>query len=231
MLQLLLLTSSSSDPGWLKDALSAGSLILTLVGIVGVILAYWTLRTIKRQADLMDQSNRTAKKTAETALAQTQAMVAKERARLFVDVRSEQGVTVDLKAQNGIIGGSWFRIINVGPTPAINMSVRYSAVATEFESATVSKTNNEATAPEVIAANSAENIHLIFQSAFSSSPPPQGFCIHVFGVIEYDDVVSPDRRTRRFRFRIRMTQRRGDGTAVQIDQWQRCGPPEDNSGD
>lgn len=218
------------DRGALDTATAVGSLVLTAVGIAGVILAYWTLRAIKRQANLMEQSNKTAQTAAEAALAQTQAMVDKERARVFVEAPRGTGTTVDLSTRNGVIGGNEFALFNVGPTPAINVIVSYHAVATEFEGETNNKTAWQARAPEVIGANSKESVYLEFRPAFVSNLAHQSFFIHVFGMVEYSDVISPKRRKKHFRFRTQMRSR-GNGSALQTHPWERFGTAEENSGD
>lgn len=210
----------------LDTATAIGNLILTAVGISGVILAYWTLRAIKRQADLMDQSNKTAQTAANTALAQTRAMVDKERARVYV--RLPKLLTLNMQGPGGVIGEQQLVLFNVGPTPALNVSVRYSAVATEFEGETISKTDRDAPSIDTIAANHEESTPFLIRMAFASNVARTRFHVHLFGVVEYSDVLSSEKRTTRFRFRVPMQWRLGrEGSPMEA--WQRFGSPEDNA--
>jgi hypothetical protein len=83
------------------------------------------------------------------------------------------------------------------------------------------------TIPEVIAANGEATPGLQIDSAFQSGPATSVFFVHLNGVIEYNDVISPESRSTRFRFRAQMTLG-GGGAALAQNGWQKFGPPEDN---
>lgn len=223
--------------------------LLVAVGGLQVWLLLRTWKTIERQADIMDGQAKdaqesgaktieialvtaqAAQKSADSSLAQIQAIIDKERARIFISP-SVESFQLNLRSAAGIgIGSYGFTLFNVGPTPAINIFARYRAVATEFETGAEGEAGTRATVPEVIRANGEANTPLFIESAFSSGKggvAPQLFYIHIFGEVEYNDVISPNRRSTKFRFRIQMQQIRGDGTAVPNWAWDKFGREEDN---
>lgn len=216
---------------------------LFVVGVSGIGAALKTLRAVERQADLMEEQLEEMKtasaiandaagaaaKSAEAALAQGRTMVERERARVFVRPSGDPGtpVTVDLR-HGPLIGAHRFQFFNIGPTSAINLSIRYVAVATEFATPSEIDPGNFALAEDVIAANGTIDPSLPIQKFFGVTPDPIGFFIHVRGIAEYNDVLSQEIRTSKFLFSLEMRQARGDGTAHSVGRWRKSGQPEDN---
>jgi hypothetical protein len=89
---------------------------------------------MQRQGNFLADSVAAAKKSVEAALAQTQAMIDRERARIFV-VPSGQVFSLYPKGSGQWVGSYIFEIRNVGPTAAINLALRYSACVSGLETA------------------------------------------------------------------------------------------------
>jgi hypothetical protein len=186
---------------------------------------------MKEQTIVLRESVEAAQKSASAAIAQTQAMVDKERARVFVSPPTESVFQGSL-CSTEFTGGHQFNFFNVGPTSATNVSARYEAVANEFEGGPHGRPSRIAPVAEVIAGNTPIAASLDLSSIVplrASGEVPQAFYIHVFGEIQYNDVLSEERRSTRFQFRARMVPFRGDGTVAAPGGWQKSGNPEDNS--
>ena len=73
------------------DWVTLANYLLVVVGIAGILVAIWTLRYIRRQADLMERQTKiledsvaAAQKTADAATAQIEMVKSKERAQLRI---------------------------------------------------------------------------------------------------------------------------------------------------
>ena len=121
---LAIVWSSISGYPW-KELLAPANIpnwLLVIVGIVASAAAIKTLGKVKRQADLMNRQNVvaiTAAKAAEdsaiAALQQTSHMIASERAWLVIASVNDHSTFI----WSGPPPSYWWRVKNVGNTPAI----------------------------------------------------------------------------------------------------------------
>jgi hypothetical protein len=186
-------------------------------------IALESVKVAKKAADA-------AKESADVATAQTKAMTDRERARLYVDTPPIPiGANLGL-AQSQNIAGFRLTIRNVAPTPAINVSGLYSAIATEFQTPPGKARDIPMEIHEVVEGQGKVESEVLIYAAFPQPEPkfaPLAFWCHVWGVIEYNDVLTEERHSTRFRFCVLMRQRPNGGASSE-GQWQKCGMHEDN---
>jgi hypothetical protein len=181
------------------------------------------------QASASNTAADAAKESAKAALQQVEAMISKERARIFVFPTPDVMFQVNVRSVLGF-GGHSFTFLNIGPTPAFNVTVRYHGVATGFQGQTLQKTTTSFDIAQVITGNGSITAPIVFEDIFRTHKEeniPEIFWIHVFGIVEYDDIFTPKRNKTTFRYRLQMKQTRGDGTAIPDGDWIRI-VPEDN---
>lgn len=218
------LTSGRFDPAWVQAVASVALVILGLVTLIVLCVYAWRVHSLAKSSRLSAEA---AKSSAEAGLAQIQLMIDKERARVFV-VPSEEPMS--MQSNRDYSGKQQFTILNVGATPAINVAVRYRGIATdsEKEPQTSGGSQDRASVQDVIAANSKEDTWLAFESAFRDGLVPRAeYYIHVWGEATYNDVISSDLRTTRFRYLMKLTPSR-DGYHVFDGTWVKFGLPDDN---
>lgn len=91
---------------------------LVIVGGITGLLAWLTLRKIKRQTDLMNRNNAVALAAAKAALAQVTLIKQKERARIMVSIRRLERLHIGIEPGNKIM----IDVENIGPTQAQNVT-------------------------------------------------------------------------------------------------------------
>lgn len=214
------------DPHWVA---AVAVLAVAVIMLIAVLVVFRYARHTRTLAETSRQSAEAAEAAAQAAIGQIQAMVDKERARIFVFPMSDETCQVNIRSQDQI-GAYRFKLMNVGPTPAINVAVYYQAVATPFEAKADRKEDSRASLDQVLAGNKEASLTVQIRSALSSdgTAPPE-FYIHVWGEVVYNDVVTDSRRRTQFRFRATMMQSTSLGEAIQEGDWLQFGAPDDNS--
>lgn len=137
---VLSLPSLSIDRDWMDRATLGFSAVLTIVGIIGVVAAIWTLNAVKKQADemvkqaeQMREQTAVAKQAADAALLNAQAVINAERPWMMI----EPDFKVVIVGENQLALVS-FKATNVGRSPA---EIIYSA--TEWKAELVGQQLNE----------------------------------------------------------------------------------------
>jgi hypothetical protein len=211
------------DPVWVQSVASVALVILTFVTLAVLVRYAWDTRTL---AIASNKSAEAGVAGSKAALAQIQLMVDKERARIFVVPIQEAACMVVENSDDGT-GRQKVMFFNVGPTPAINVVVRYNAIASTMETEPQRRNDayTQASIPEVIAANSDEHSWLNINGVGSREPT---IYIHLWGEVMYNDVISTEQRSTKFRFRLRM--KRGQYGVLEFDgAWRQFGTnAEDN---
>jgi hypothetical protein len=211
--------------------------VIVYVTVVYAILAWLTLRTIRKQADWMgtqagymkDQTEvlrnsvAAAQASAEAAKAQIEMMKEKERARLSVkpppslpafNVRQQSwGLTISLPVKND------------GPTQAV--SIGGIAVAVASGDSKFAKDDWDfVSIPSEIGGGEGFPVTVPLSHQFIGRTVPERFYVHVWGRIEYRDIFEEEKiHSAPFGFRCKMKQIRGDGMAVQDGEWWGWGHP------
>jgi hypothetical protein len=108
------------------------------------------------------------------------------------------------------------------------VSVKYNSLATEFETPPDNSSRRTGGVSDVIPANGEAGVIFMIQRALKEGQSPEIFYIHVWGEAVYQDVISHDSRSTKFRFRLRVKQIRGDGSCVQDGDWIKFGSADDN---
>lgn len=209
-------TTGLHDPAWVQAVTSIALVLLTLVTLIVLAFYAWDTHSLAEAAE----------RSSKVASDQIQAMIGKERARIFVAPPEHCGFRGSVSNFVGIIPQG-FMFLNVGPTPAINVNVHYNAALTLFETEGTGQAKYQASIQEVIAANSKATASFRIMSAFGSRKAPQILYAHVWGEVSYNDVISSELRATKFRFRLTIKQSKGDEIAND-GEWIRFGPPEDN---
>jgi hypothetical protein len=111
------------------------------------------------------------------------------------------------------------------------VTVRYNAVATQFETEAVGEATFHAPIQAVMAGNSQESVPLFIKAAplVFDGKAPQMFYIHFWGEVRYNDVMSSELRRTRFRFRATIQRTVGSEVAQQVGEWLKFGPEVDNN--
>jgi hypothetical protein len=218
------LTTGIHDPAWVQAAAAVFLVALTFVTFVVLVIyardTHTLAKTSKVSAEAAERSSRLASE-------EIQAMIGKERARIFVVPSEHCSFRGTVDNFIGIIPQG-FVFLNAGPTPAINVRVSYNAVLTQFETEATGKAEYQAPIQEVIAANDKATASFRVRTAFGSGKAPQIFYAHVWGEVTYNDVISSEPRGTKFRFRMTIRQSRVDDTISSDRDWIKFGPPEDN---
>jgi hypothetical protein len=205
-----------------KDNYDYAAFWINCVLALGVVIAFLTLHFIKRQT-------KTNEETTKVMLEQVKMAINKERARLFVCPPTDDfPVNARSLAQ---IASTRINVFNVGPTPATNVVGCYFALATESEAPLQQTDMVILDIPEVIAAKQEYMALTVFLNKFENGGGCHAtdvFYLHMWGRIDYNDVLSDEQRHTTFRYRIQMTQMRGDGSAHSSSFWQKYGSPQDN---
>jgi len=189
-----------------------------------------SVRVAREAADAAKKSAEAAKESADVAAAQIKAMADRERARLYVDTPP-----IPLNANLGLaqsqnIAGFRLTIRNVAPTAAINVTGRYSAIATEMQTPPQKSREIPMEIHEVVEGEGKVESEVLIYAAFPQPEPklaPLDFWCHLWGVIEYSDVLTEELHRTRFRFCLLMRQRPSGGASNE-GQWHKCGTDEDN---
>ena len=219
-------TTGRFDPAWVQAVAAIALLVLAFVIFLVLCRFAWNSGTL---ASASRRSAEAAENASHAAISHVRTVVEKERARIFVFPASDEPWQVNLR-QPAAIGAYRFRILNVGPTPAINVAVLYKAVATESATEANEKEYSRASFDQVLAGNKEMIAPLFINSALVPAPGViANFYIHVWGEVTYHDVINPELRSTRFSFRVDMKSIKGDGTAIQSGEWVQFGTPEENS--
>lgn len=214
------------DPRWVA---AAASLAVVVVTFIAVLVLFHYARHTRTLAKTSRQGAEAAEAAAQAAIGQIQALIDKERARIFVFPTSDEVCQVNIRSQDQI-GAHRFKLMNVGPTPAINVAVYYQAVATPFETRTERKGDSRASLDQVLAGNKEAILPVPIRSELSSDgTAPAKFYVHIWGEVVYNDVVTDIRRRTQFRFRATMMQSKSFGEATQEGEWLQFGAPDENS--
>jgi hypothetical protein len=222
---LCLLVNIFLDPKWIEADSEAALVCLSLVTLIILCVYAWDTHSLAKSSKLSAEA---AVKSADAALAQVRAMIDKERARVRVLPINDAFAVIPFQGAVEPNGSRLFRFLNIGPTPATNVSVRYRSVITEFATEAVGELIAHAYIDDVIPANNEAKAELHFQSALERRVPTASF-LHVWGEAMYKDVISDELHTTRFRFRMEF--RFDRNAAKPHGPWQRCGPEEDNQAD
>jgi hypothetical protein len=218
-------TTGIYDAAWVQAVAAMVLVVLTFVTLIVLSIYAKDTHTLAQTSKMSAEA---AERSSKVASDQIQAMIDKERARVYVVPSAGGGFfSVDTR-QTDRIGSHNFTFYNVGSTPAVNVSVAYRAVATAFMGEASGPTISRATIDEVIPANQQVDAEFMIEPGFGGIKPPDIFYIHVWGEFTYNDVISSDRRSTKFRFRIGMKMMRGEGLASVEGVWTKFGGPEDN---
>ena len=156
-------------------------------------------------------------------------MLRKERARIFVETPLPI-VSLNMWPVTSALS-TRMKIFNIGPTPAVDISGRYNAIATDGKEVPTEEANSTLSFPQAIGAGAVAEGTLQINRAFSDPRPlhmPEVFYIHVFGRIEYGITMSNQRPHTTFQYCLEMILIRGDGTATPRGEWMQIGPPDRN---
>ncbi len=216
-------TTGIHDPAWVQAVAAIALVALTFVTLIVLSVYAWDTHTLAKTSKVSAEA---AVKGSQVALAQTLAMIDKERARVFVVPPEHCSIRGSVSKFIGIIPQE-FMFLNAGPTPAINVKVHYNAVLTLFETEATGKAKYQAAIQEVIAANNKATASFPVMNGFRSGRSPQIFYAHVWGEVKYNDVISSEQRGTKFRLRLTIKQSKGDEIANDGD-WIKFGSPEDN---
>lgn len=107
------------DARWVE---AVATLAVATIALVAVIILFRYARHTRTLAESSRQSAEAAEVAAQSVISQIQALADKERARIFVFPTSDEICQVDLRNQ-AQIGALRFKLMNVGPTPAINLAI------------------------------------------------------------------------------------------------------------
>ena len=210
------------DPDWVQAIASVVLVILSFITLAVLVRYAWDTRTL---AIASNKSADAAVAGSQAALSQIQLMIDKERARIFV-VPIEEAASMITDKQGDGTSKQNVMFFNVGPTPAINVMVRYNAIASKLETEPQRRSDAyyRASLSGVIAANSEEHSWLNIAGIGSREPL---LYIHLWGEVIYNDVISADQRCTKFRFRL--TMRRSQYGVLEFDgSWKQCGSAEEN---
>ena len=230
-------TVSVTKDGW-DRAYVVFNGILIVVGTIGVVAAIKTLRTIKRQADLMDRqtgilekSVAAAEKGAHAAEKSISVVIEKERARLFIEVDNLQ--LPQLQPEFWLLDIT-YKLFIYGSTLAFVEDSNATVFVSQSENPpTKNGYQRVVTKPVITPTPDAISLNATSFGPSRGEKPileqiwkRQQF-IHFFGFISYRDLWGNPHRTT-FRFRWDITDLRNfDGTLFAL--WHKVGPPEDNS--
>lgn len=218
-------TTGRFDSGWVQAVASVALVILTLITLAVLVRYAWDTRTL---AIASNKSADAAVAGSEASIAQIRAMIDKERARIFVVPSTEISIQCAVSYLTQMTHN--FLFFNVGPTPAINVTVRYNAIATQLETEPREKPAFPAPIQEVIAANDKDSAPLLIRSvAFEEDGKASPvFYIHFWGEVTYNDVISSEQRSTKFRYRATMTLGMHGSVAMHDGEWPKFGVPGDN---
>jgi len=217
-------TTGIHDATWVQAIAAVALVALTLVTLIVLGIYAWDTRTLAATSKVSAEA---AERSSKLASDQIQAMIGKERARIYVVPFRDSFCNVNVSNITKI-GEHAFILSNVGPTPAVNVLTAFNAVATAFQTEATGKSNRFSNR-EVIPANQESVVNFPIETGLAADQRvPDAFYIHIWGEVTYNDVISSTSRSTKFRFRIPMQQTRGDGSATQNGNWIRCGSEEDH---
>jgi hypothetical protein len=221
------LTKHDSGPNWSNWA-------LVIVGMGGIVVAVGTLKTIAKQARLMQhhgfilrRQTRATQKAAEAADKNIEMFISKDRARLRVDLRPP-----DLSPKGDHVYTVDFAIKVYGATDAYIADSKCAAYVVPWELISEPEIFDAAmfpipSLPKVISANKPVEQYAFFTGEHMEELLPEikqhKLFVGVRGFIKYKDVFDRDRETR-FRYIWKFSSYGGEG----FGNWEPCGAQDEN---
>lgn len=197
----------------IADWLAFGSgILLTIVGIFGVVVALRGVIATEKSADA-------ALESAKAANAQIKVMKEKERARIVITFPDESDSML-IQPDSKVIGSFRLNLKNAGPTIAYNISGAYDAFASTADGASLSHDLCQLQVPSSIEANSWEQTGpLTIDSRFFGQRDNMAFYVYLRVEITYSDIFKAEKNITKMLMR-REFMRTRPGEAVSSEFWE-----------
>lgn len=231
----------------IKDAIDwtilGCTIVLTVVGVTGTVIALKTLFAIQRQAEIMDEhrasleelseaANKNAGAARDSAIAakdHIEIIINKERARLWIETPQKLNLSVDAPIFIS------YKLFYEGFTPAFNVTSEVNALISAIKDFPDSGFKQKVfSLPNVVSSKSdlqpqysnfilnyGGSLRIKLDGETLSKVGESQMFVHFWGVIRYRDIFDRDRETT---FRYRWL----PGKDERYDRWETCGEPEDN---
>jgi hypothetical protein len=216
------LSAGRFDPAWVQAVALSVLVVLSLAMLIVLCIYARAAHSLARSSALSADA---AIASSNAALAQIQFTIDKERGRVLI-VPQPMTASINFRPDGPETGSRPFTLINVGPTAALNVSIRYRAVFTEFETEAIEPLQNQAAVADILGPNKDQTVVFRIGSGLKAGIPLYCY-LQVRGEVTYNDVFSPEQHRTQFRYQLPM--KYSNGVAGQTGEWVKCGTAEENS--